>query len=161
MGYKVKLMPAELVKAFNIRLLTHEAVSFEVQADRSVGRQHNRRALEVSYKIVVVQLHGPAGVDAVLCHQHIGDGGTHAGEVVVIVAQTVLELGDRVVYMPGSVEYQRSMVDAPKRTSAPLMGWRQTFAARACRVSCNSPLPGGDASNGPMTEKHRRAHRLR
>jgi hypothetical protein len=60
-----------------------------------------------------------------------------------------------------SAEYQRSMVEAPKRTSSPVNGWRQVRAASSLKAACKSPGAGGAASNGPMIAKRSRAHRSR
>jgi len=84
--------------------LADEAVGLEVSADCGVGRQRDRRAFERGDEVVVLQLHGPTGVGPVLRHQRIGDGGDHAGEVPVIVAQAILELGHRIVDMTRPVK---------------------------------------------------------
>lgn len=47
-------------------------------------------------QVVVMQLHGPAGVLTVLLDQRFDDGWAQTDEVAAIVAQSVLELIDRI-----------------------------------------------------------------
>jgi hypothetical protein len=51
------------------------------------------------------------------------------------------------------------MVEKPKRTGAPVVGWRQVRAASPSIAAFSSPLSGGAANSWPMTEKRKCAHR--
>ena len=51
------------------------------------------------------------------------------------------------------------MVDTPKRTSWPLIGWRQSVSASSRSAVISAPGAGGAASSGPTTAKRRCAQR--
>src|SRR5271169_855652 len=60
-----------------------------------------------------------------------------------------------------ALRYQRSIVEKPKRTSAPVSGWHQVLCASAFRAACSAPSSGGEANRWPITSRRNKAHRCR
>jgi len=52
-----------------------------------------------------------------------------------------------------SAEYQRSIVEKPKRVGAPVVGCRQVRWLSAAMALASPPLGGGAANRWPITEK--------
>jgi hypothetical protein len=52
-----------------------------------------------------------------------------------------------------SAESHRSIVETPKRTGSPVLGWRHCRAASFSSSPRNMPGAGGAANRCPMTEK--------
>ena len=50
-------------------------------------------------------------------------------------------------------------VETPKRTGAPVVGWRHSRAAKSSSAARSAPCSGGAASSCPMTENRNRAQR--
>ncbi|MCY1242509.1 hypothetical protein D9M72_554730 [compost metagenome] len=83
--------------------LAHQTLRLQIPAHRGVGRQRVRAILGRDAQVVVMQLHGPAGVLTVLLDQRFDDGWAQTDEVAAIVAQSVLELIDRILDVTGPV----------------------------------------------------------
>lgn len=107
-----------------------------------------------------MQLHGPAGVLTVLLDQRFDDGWAQTDEVAAIVAQSVLELIDRILDVTGPVipafDGRRAELNVGAGDGVP-----PDLGGQCPERLLQFSLAGGEASKGPMTEKRKRAHRLR
>ena len=98
--------------------LTEHAMGLEVAPDRRVGGHRNAAAFELGQQVVEMQLHGPAGVLAVLRCERLNELRVQAGELPHVVALAVAQNCDRISAAAGCVvpAFQRGGAEANIQT---------------------------------------------